>query len=270
METYVTKIRDLCLLYGANVIAACIIFIVGRWLAGIVSSLTETLMHRAKVEKTLATFIKNLTYSTIIVLASIAAINKLGVETTSLIAMLGAAGLAIGLALQGSLANFAAGILLVILKPFKIGDMVEIAGITGTIEEIEIFNTTLTTPDNRTVIIPNNKITSDNIINLSAPGKRRIDLVFGISYGDDMKKAKQALEAVVKADPRILKDPAPTIAVSELADSSVNLVCRPWVKPADYWDVYFSVVEQGKTALESSGITIPFPQSDVHMYQEKK
>jgi small conductance mechanosensitive channel len=200
----------------------------------------------------------------------IAALNKLGVQTTSFIAIIGAAGLAVGLALQGSLANFAAGVLLIIFKPFKVGDFIAAAGTLGTVKEIQIFNTVLDHFDNRRIVVPNAKLTGDNITNFSAIEKRRVDLVFGISYSDNIKKAKEALEKVVTSDSRVLKDPKPVIAVSELADSSVNLVCRPWVKPGDYWDVYFDTLEKGKMELENNGITIPFPQRDVHMYQEKK
>jgi small conductance mechanosensitive channel len=199
----------------------------------------------------------------------IVALSKLGIQTTSFIAIIGAAGLAVGLALQGSLANFAAGVMLIIFKPFKVGDFISAGGAMGTVEEIQIFNTILNAPDNRCIIVPNSKVTGDNITNFSGITKRRIDLVFGISYTDDMRKAKEILLKVVTSDPRVLKDPKPVVAVSELADSSVNLVCRPWVNPSDYWDVYFDTVEKGKAELEKNGITIPFPQSDVHLHNVK-
>ena len=264
------KVVEYSALYGVNIVAACAIFFIGRILARVIANLIEKVMVKARIDQTLVSFVKNLAYMAMIVFVALAAISKLGVETTSLIAMLGAAGLAVGLALQGSLANFAAGVLLVIFKPFKIGDVVEIDGRVGTVKEIHIFNTIIHSLDNQRLIIPNAKVTGDTIVNLSGVEKRRIDLVFGISYEDSMQTAKEALEAVVAADPRVLKDPKPTIAVSELADSSVNLVCRPWVAPADYWDVYFSVIEKGKLELEKRGITIPFPQRDVHMYQSKE
>ena len=200
----------------------------------------------------------------------VVALGKLGIQTTSFIAIIGAAGLAVGLVLQGSLANFAAGVILIIFKPFKVGDFVMAGGEMGTVKEIQIFNTILAHPDNRKIIVPNAQVTGANITNFSAIENRRIDLVFGISYNDDMKKAKEALEKVVADDSRILKDPKPVIAVSELGDSSVNLVCRPWVKPTDYWNVYFSVTEKGKLELEKNGISIPFPQHDVHIYNEQK
>ena len=270
MQDILDKVYAYLASYGLNVVAAILIFVIGKWLARVISSLIEKFMVRAKVEKTLASFVKYITYIGLLIFVIIATLNKLGVETMSLIAIIGAAGLAVGLALQGSLANFAAGIMLIIFKPFKVGDFIEAGGTLGTVEEVQIFNTVLNHPDNRRVIVPNSKITGDNISNFSAINKRRIDLVFGISYSDDIKKAKEALEKVVSSDPRVLKDPKPVIAVSELGDSSVNLVCRPWVEPADYWAVTFDTLEKGKAELEKSGITIPFPQRDVHIYQEKK
>ena len=269
MQTWLDKIVEYIIQYGVSLVAAIIIFIVGKVVVRFISSIVEKLMVKAKVEKTLASFIKNIVYFGLMVFVVIAALNKLGVQTTSLIAIIGAAGLAIGLALQGSLANFAAGIILIIFKPFKVGDFIEAGGTIGTVEEIQIFNTILNYIDNRKIIIPNSKITGDNISNFSAIKKRRVDLVFGISYNDNIKTAKEALEKVISSDSRVLKDPKPVIAVSELGDSSVNLVCRPWVIPQDYWAVYFDTVENGKLELEKNGITIPFPQSDVHLYKEK-
>ncbi len=270
MEEILSKLYEYLMTYGLSFLAAILIFVIGKWIARIVSKVIEKVMLKANVEQTLASFTKNIIYFLLLIFVIIAALNKLGVQTTSFIAIIGAAGLAVGLALQGSLANFAAGVMLILFKPFKAGDFIEAGGATGVVSEVQIFNTVLATPDNRKVVIPNSKVTGDNIVNYSALDKRRIDLVFGISYGDDIKKAKEALQRVVGSDSRVLKDPKPTIAVSELADSSVNLVCRPWVKPSDYWDVYFDTLEKGKIELEKSGITIPFPQSDVHLYEEKK
>ena len=264
------KIYTYLITYGFNLLAAILIFVVGKWLARLVSNIIEKLMIKANTEKTLASFVKHISYFGFLVFVIIAALSKVGIETTSLIAVIGAAGLAVGLALQGSLANFAAGILLILFKPFKVGDFVEAGGTVGTVKEIQIFCTVLDHFDNRRIVIPNAKITGDNITNFSAIEKRRIDLVFGISYSDNIKVAKETLERVVVADSRVLKDPKPVIAVSELGDSSVNLVCRPWVKPGDYWAVYFDTLEKGKLELEKNGITIPFPQRDVHLYQEKK
>lgn len=270
MSEWIDKIWGYVVQYGLSLIAAILILVIGKWLARIISRVVEKLMIKANVEKTLASFVKNITYIGLMVFVVIAALNKIGVQTTSLIAIIGAAGLAVGLALQGSLANFAAGIMLIIFKPFKVGDFIQAAGTMGTVVEIQIFNTILDHFDNRRIVVPNSKITSDNVTNFSAIEKRRVDLVFGISYNDDIKKAKETLEKVVSSDPRVLKDPKPVIAVSELGDSSVNLVCRPWVKPQDYWSVYFDTLENGKIELENNGITIPFPQRDVHIYQEKK
>ena len=270
MEAMVDKLYEFLLVYGLNVVAAVVIFIVGRWLARAVSNIIEKMMRKSNVDVMLTNFVKHITYFGLLVVVIVAALNKLGLQTTSLIAVLGAAGLAIGLALQGSLANFAAGIMLIVFKPFKVGDFIEAAGTTGTVKEVHIFNTILHTLDNRKVIVPNAKLTGDNITNYTGLEKRRVDLVFGISYTDEIKTAKEALEHVVTSDARVLKDPKPSIAVSELADSSVNLVCRPWVKPDDYWDVYFDTIENGKLEMEKRGITIPFPQRDVHLYEEKR
>ena len=270
MEETLNKGYEFLMTYGISLLAAILIFIIGRWLADIISKLIEKMMIKGNADKTLAGFVKNISYVGIMVFVIIAALNKLGLETTSMVAVIGAAGLAIGLALQGSLANFAAGVMLIIFKPFKAGDFIKAGGELGSVQEIQIFNTILNAPDNRRIVVPNSKVTGDNITNFSGIENRRIDLVFGISYSDDMKKAKEVLMDIVTQDPRVLKDPAPVVAVSELGDSSVNLVCRPWVKPADYWGVYFDVVEKGKLALEKNGMTIPFPQRDVHLYQEKK
>ncbi|MBP6920813.1 MAG: mechanosensitive ion channel [Candidatus Omnitrophica bacterium] len=255
--------------YGLRLVYAILILIIGKWIARLVTNLVEKAMIKGKLDQTLASFAKSLAFIGLMAFVIVAALNKLGIETTSFIAIIGAAGLAVGLALQGSLANFAAGVMLIIFKPFKVGDFVEAAGKLGTVVEIQMFNTILDQPDNRRTIVPNAKVTGDTVTNFSDLKMRRVDLVFGISYGDDMKKAKDALEKVCSEDPRILKDPKPTVAVSELADSSVNLVCRPYVKPTDYWGVYFDTVEKGKLALEKAGCTIPFPQRDVHMYQAK-
>lgn len=255
--------------YGVDILAALIIFIFGRWIAKAVSRFVERVSLKSHAEETLAKFLKNITYFLILAAVIIAAVGKLGVQTTSLVAVIGAAGLAVGLALQGSLANFASGVLLIIFKPFKAGDFVEAGGAMGSVQEVQIFNTILSSPDNRKIILPNAKITGDKITNFSSIEKRRIDLIFGISYKDDMKTAKDVLTKIVTSDTRIMKDPAPVIAVYELGDSSVNLVCRPWVKPSDYWNVYFDTVEKGKLELEKKGITIPFPQRDVHLFEEK-
>ena len=193
--------------------------------------------------------------------------NQLGIQTTSFVALLGAAGLAIGLALQGSLSNFAAGFLMILFRPFKVGDYIEAAGTAGTVEEIQIFTTALRTPDNKLVIVPNAKLTADNIVNWSAKGTRRVDMVFGIGYGDDIDRARSVIREIIEADPRVLKDPAPLVALWQLGESSVDFVARPWVKSADYWSVWFDTTEKVKKAFDAEGISIPFPQRDVHVYQ---
>lgn len=266
MEGFLDTILEWGELYGPSVIAAVAILVIGRIVVGMLTRVVRRLMKRANVDPILTSFVASLTKIGLMTFVFIAALNSLGVQTTSFVAIIGAAGLAIGFALQGSLANFASGVMLIIFRPFKAGDYVEAGGTSGSVEAIRIFNTTLKTPDNKEVIIPNSSITSANIINYSAKETRRIDLVFGIGYDDDLKKAKQILTGLVNADERILKDPAPTVAVLELADSSVNFAVRPWVKSGDYWDVYFDLVEKVKLTFDEQGISIPFPQRDVHMH----
>jgi small conductance mechanosensitive channel len=270
MEEFMSKLPDYLMTYGLKIIAAVVIFVVGRWVARLASRLAEKLLLKAKVEPPLAKFLRSISYFLILAFVIIAAIDKIGIQTTSLVAIIGAAGLAIGFALQGSLSNFAAGVMILIFKPFKPGDFVEVAGTLGAVVEIRIFNTILNHPDNRRIIIPNSQITADKITNFTAIDKRRVDMKFGISYDDDIKKAKDVLMGLVTSDPRVLKDPAPVVAVSELGDSSVNLVVRPWTKPSDYWAVFFETMEKGKMELEKAGLTIPFPQRDIHMYEEAK
>ena len=257
-------------LYAFNIIGALLIFIVGKWLARRIADLLAKLLEKNNVDLTLVNFLTNLVYYTMVVLVVVAAVGRLGVNTTSFLTIIGAAGLAVGLALKDSLSNFAAGVMLVLFRPFTIGDVVSTAGITAKVEKITIFNTLFCTPDNQLVIVPNNKIISDIITNINAKDTRRIDLVVGISYTDDMIQTKDILEGLAKADTRILTDPATTIAVAELADSSVNLVFRPWVKTDDYWAVRFDLTESIKNALDEAGISIPFPQQDVHLFVEKE
>jgi small conductance mechanosensitive channel len=249
--------------FAVDLLAAILIFVVGRWVAKWASVLAGRAMTRAHVEQILVTFVQHLCYFGLLAFVIIAALDQIGIKLTAAIAVLGAAALAVAFALQGSLSNFAAGILMVIFKPFKIGDYVTAAGVQGTVQEIQILNTVLNSPDNVRIIIPNAQITGSTISNYTANATRRIDLTIGVSYDDDIKKAKQVIEGVLAADARILKIPAPTVAVSALADSSVNFVVRPWVKSADYWDVYFDTTAKLKTTLESNGITIPFPQREI-------
>ena len=268
LTAVIENLKNFIALYGLKVIAAIAILIGGRIAAGFIRSILKKVLNKSKVEQTLITFISNLTYALLIAFFVIAALGKLGVQTTSFIAILGAAGLAVGLALQGSLSNFAAGVLMIIFKPFKVGDFIDGGGSTGVVEGIGIFTTELKTPDNKLVIIPNSKITSDNIINYSAKDTRRVDIIAGVSYSDDIGKVKNVLKKILEEESRILKDPAPVIAVSELADSSVNLVVRPWVKTKDYWDVFFGLQEKIKIRFDEEGIAIPFPQNDIHLFQE--
>lgn len=269
MEDIITKIWALLTIYGLKVIAAIAVFIVGRWVAKGFTRFAEKMMNKRQIDPTVVSFVSNLTYIALLVFVVLAALNQLGIQTTSFIAIVGAAGLAIGLALQGSLSNFAAGFLMIIFRPFKVGDYIEGAGVAGTVEVIQIFTTQLLTPDNKTVIIPNASLTSGNITNYSVKGTRRVDLVMGIGYDDDIDKAKKIMMDLLTQDERILKDPAPTIGVVELADSSVNFAVRPWVKVQDYWDVYFELTEKIKKSFDAEGISIPFPQRDVHVYEHK-
>ena len=269
MENLAGKVWELLTIYGLKVIAGIVVFIVGRWVAKGLTNLARKVMEKRAVDDTLVSFVVNLTYIALLVFVVLAALGQLGIQTTSFIAVIGAAGLAIGLALQGSLANFAAGFLMIIFRPFKVGDFIEGAGVAGTVETIQIFTTQLKSPDNKTVIIPNASLTAGNITNYSTKGTRRVDFVMGIGYEDDIDKAKKIMADVLAKDGRVLKDPAPTIALVELADSSVNFVVRPWVKADDYWDVYFDLTENIKKSFDSEGVSIPFPQRDVHIYQHQ-
>ncbi len=269
MENIIQRAWELLTLYGMKVIAAIIILIVGRWVARFIQGLIEKLMEKKNVDKTLVSFIGDLIYFVLLAFVVIAALNQIGVQTTSFIAIIGAAGLAVGLALQGSLANFAAGFLMIIFRPFKVGDYIEGAGVAGKVELIQVFTTQLLTPDNKTIIVPNAKLTGDNIVNFSTQGTRRIDMVFGIGYDDDIDKARDIITGVLTEDPRVLKDPAWKVAVSELGDSSVNFVVRPWTHSGDYWDVRFELIEKIKKRFDEQGISIPYPQRDVHIYEHK-
>jgi small conductance mechanosensitive channel len=270
MENIWQLVKDNAAIYGVRIITAVIIFLVGWWVAKAIAAGLAKVMRRAKVDETLVGFIRNLAYFAMLMFVIIAAIDRLGVQTTSLVAVLGAAGLAVGFALQGTLSNFGAGVLIIMFKPFKAGDFIQAGGEMGTVKKVSIFNTILGSPDNRKIIVPNSKVISDAITNFSDVDMRRVDMVFGISYEDNIKTAKDVLMNLITSDQRVLKDPAPVVAVSELADSSVNLVCRPWVRPEDYWGVHFDTLEKGKAGLEAAGITIPFPQTDVHLFEEKK
>ena len=268
MEEWIQKGYAMLAAYGVKILLAIVILIIGRWVARIFSKVTQRVMEKREVDETLRSFVGNLIYYTLLTFVVLAALSQLGIQTTSFIAVIGAAGLAIGLALQGSLANFAAGFLMILFRPFKVGDYIEGAGVAGTVESLQIFTTSLRTPDNKKIIIPNASLTGGNIVNWSATGTRRVDMVFGIGYSDDIDKAKQVIKEILDADERILKDPAPQVALSELADSSVNFIARPWVKTGDYWGVFFDITETVKKRFDAEGISIPFPQRDVHLFQE--
>jgi len=267
MEGMVGKLQGWTAVFGLKILTAILIVVVGRWVARFVRNITEKMMIRSKVDATLVSFVGNLIYVSLLTFVILAALAQLGIQTTSFIAVIGAAGLAVGLALQGSLANFASGVLMLIFRPFQVGDFIDGAGVMGIVEEIQIFTTQLRTLDNKTIIIPNAKITGDNITNYTRKETRRVDLVIGVSYRDDIEKVKSVVADVLNGDERILKDPAPTIGVLELGDSSVNFAVRPWVKTGDYWDVYFDTTEKIKKRFDAEGISIPFPQRDVHLYQ---
>jgi small conductance mechanosensitive channel len=256
--------------YALNIIGALLIFIVGKWLARRISNLLSKLLVKNNFDLALVSFLTHLTYYALVVLVVVAAAGRLGINTASFLTVIGAAGLAVGLALKDSLSNFAAGVMIVLFRPFTIGDVVSTAGITAKVEKITIFNTHFCSPDNQLIIVPNNKIIADIITNINVKDTRRVDLTVGISYSDDMAETKEILARLAKEDSRILADPAPFIAVAELADSSVNLVFRPWVKTADYWDVRFDLTEKIKNRLDEAGISIPFPQQDVHLFVEKE
>lgn len=267
MEENLEFMQELVVLYGVKILMALVIFVIGKWLVKKLSNVIEKVMKKNNVDPAIRNFAGSLVYYMLLVFVCIAALGQLGIQTASFVAIVGAAGLAVGLALQGSLSNFAAGVLLLIFRPFKVGDFVEVAGTSGVIQTIQIFTTELNTPDNKKVIIPNGGIIGGNIVNYSANDTRRVDLIFGIGYGDDIDAARKVIEEILKADSRVLEIPEATVAVVELADSSVNFVCRPWVKTDDYWGTYFDLTEAVKKAFDSSGISIPFPQQDVHMHQ---
>ncbi|NOX68046.1 MAG: mechanosensitive ion channel [Gammaproteobacteria bacterium] len=259
------KIQTLGIDFGIKAITALVIFYVGRIVARFVAKGIRKVMQSQEVDKILESFISNLAYWAMMTFVIIAAINQIGVQTTSLIAIMGAAGLAIGLSLQGSLANFAAGVLIVMFRPYRVGDFVEAAGIAGTVVQVQILTTILKTGDNKQIVVPNGQIMGSIITNYSANATRRVDLTVGVGYDDDIDKVRSTLQDLIDADERILKDPSSLIAVSELADSSVNFTVRIWVNSADYWGVYFGLTEAIKKRFDAEGISFPYPQQDVHL-----
>ena len=262
------QIVDIATRWGLQILGAIAVLILGRIVAGAVAGGVQKAMRKANTDEALVRFVGSLARFAILTFALIAALDLFGIQTTSFIAVLGAAGLAVGLALQGSLSNFASGVLILLFKPFRIGDVIDAGGSKGKIADIGILTTTMNTPDNQKIILPNSAIMGGTITNVNAYDTRRVDLVAGIGYGDDMAKAQAVLERIVGSHPKVLKDPAPTIKVVELADSSVNFVVRPWVNTPDYWDVFFDVTRSIKEEFDKEGISIPFPQRDVHVFQE--
>ncbi|RKZ57946.1 MAG: mechanosensitive ion channel family protein [Gammaproteobacteria bacterium] len=250
--------------WGINIVMALVIFFIGKSLIKVLVNLARKLMAKAKIDNILINFIASIVSTLLLLFVVIASLDQLGVDTTSLIALVGAAGLAVGLALQGTLQNLASGVMLIIFRPFSDGDFVEAAGVAGVIETIGIFTTTMRTGDNREIIIPNGEIFGGTITNYSKRSRRRVDMVFGIGYDDDLKKAKEIIHRILSEDSRVLKDPEPTVAVAELADSSVNFNVRPWCKTEDYWDVYSDTHESIKLTFDAEGISIPYPQMDIH------
>ena len=257
--------EDYILVYGLNLVFAIAIFVIGKIIVKIIARVVESVMKKSKTDQVLIDFIVGMLTSILNLFVIIAALGELGVDTTSLVALIGAAGLAIGLSLQSSLQNFASGVMLIMFRPFTTGDFVEAGGVAGVVEKISIFNTIMRTGDNKEMIVPNGAIYGGVITNYSAKPTRRIDMVFGIGYDDDIKKAKNIMSDIMSKDERILKEPAPLVAISELADSSVNFVVRPWVKSADYWGVLFDLNEKIKLSFDENNISIPYPQMDVHL-----
>ncbi len=251
--------------YGLKIISAILIFFIGKWAVKKLTIVSKALMEKAKIDQTLVEFAESLIYFILLLMVVLASLNALGINTTSFIAVFGAAGLAIGLALQGSLANIGAAVLIIVFRPFKVGDFIEAGGAIGTVEDVNLFSTIIAPIDNRTIIVPNASIISGNITNYSNKPTRRVDHVFGIGYDDDLKLAKETLMEIMEADDRVLSEPAPFVAVSELGDSSVNFTFRAWVENDDYWDVYFEMLEKVKLTFDERGISIPYPQMDVHM-----
>ncbi len=270
LSNLIDKILELVLTYGLNIVFSLLIFVFGRIAVKLIIKGLRAFFSKRKFDATLTSFVLNLIYILLLVFVIIAALGQLGIQTTSLVALLGAAGLAIGLALQGSLANFASGVLLIVLKPFKLGDYIEGGGASGSVADIGMFTTTLTTPDNKVVTIPNTQIMGGTITNYSKREQRRLDLVIGVGYDDDLKKVDKVLTAILNKEARVLKDPAFTIGVMELGESSVNFAVRPWVKGSDYWPTRFDLLKEIKLQFDAKGISIPYPQQEVHLHQEEK
>lgn len=264
MDNFLQTLIDFATGYGIKVVGAILVLIIGRIAAGWARGLVRRMLGKRDTDPSIISFVSSLAYWLILIFAIMSALGNFGVETASLVAVLGAAGFAVGFALQGSLANFAAGVMLLVFRPFKVGDFVDAGGAAGTVRELNLFTTVLMTPDNIRIMVPNGKIFGDTIKNITAEDTRRVDMVIGIGYGSDIAKAVQIMQGLLDADSRVLPDPAPQIAVSELADSSVNLVVRPWVNKADYWGLKFDFTRAVKEAFDREGVEIPFPQVVMH------
>lgn len=268
MNINIEQIKELAVQYGLKILGAILVLILGLWVIRIISKGTGKFLQKRNIDDSLKPFLRTMLSILLKVLLVVSVLGMIGIEMTSFIAILGAAGLAIGLALSGTLQNFAGGVLILILKPFKSGDYIDAAGHSGSVYEIQIFNTILKTPDNKTITIPNGSLVNASITNYSAQDTRRVDWTFGIAYGDSVEDAQKILNRLITEDERILKDPAPFVALSELADSSVNIVVRVWAKTSDYWGIFFDMNQKVYNAFNSEGINIPFPQIDVHMVKE--
>jgi small conductance mechanosensitive channel len=254
--------------WGVKIVIALAIYIIGKWIAKRITNFVRKLMNSRDADPTLVNFLSNIVYAILLIAVILAALDTLGLPVTSLIAVVGAAGLAVGLALKDSLGNFASGVMLVMFRPFSKGDFVEVAGVAGTVNEVRIFSTILTTPDNKQIIIPNGQVAADTITNYSAHDQRRVDMVFGVGYDDDLKVAREVLTRICANHSKILDDPATKIFVKNLGDSSVDFAVRPWVNTDDYWTVWGDLLEQGKAELEAAGCNIPYPQTDVHLHHQ--
>jgi len=254
--------------WAVKIVIALAIYVIGKWIARRITTVLKNLMNARDVDPTLVNFLGNVVYAILLVAVILASLDTLGLPVTSLIAVVGAAGLAVGLALKDSLGNFASGVMLVMFRPFSKGDVVEVAGVTGKVNEVRIFSTIMTTPDNKQIIIPNGQVAADTITNYTANDQRRVDMVFGVGYDDDLKLAREVLTRICSNHPKVLDDPETSIFVINLGDSSVDFAVRPWAKTEDYWAVWGDILEQGKVELEAAGCNIPYPQTDVHLHHQ--
>jgi small conductance mechanosensitive channel len=269
LQAYTAKAIELIMTYGPKLLLAIVVLLIGLWIVKLVVKAFRKAMEKGGMDVSLQHFLASLANILLKALLFISVASMVGIATTSFVAILGAAGLAIGLALQGSLANFAGGVLILLFKPFKVGDFINAQDHAGTVNSIKVFFTELKTPDNKTIILPNGALSNSSIVNFSTEPRRRVDMTFGIGYADDIQKAKGVLNRLVQTDTRILKDPEPAVVLSELADSSVNFAVRVWCNAADYWNIFFDMQEKVKESFDKEGISIPFPQQDLHVYQHE-